>query len=365
MWCCRTSARRNCLSPQAGRPDLYRIEASPLFDGTPDWGGSGAVDLFLLDHDAPRFARAAMARRLRSLDEAISHDVAILSPGAGFAALEPIVDRCAEARRAGSRLVGRDRDRGQGMAVGSDCPSSSRTSIPPSLAAAFTVKERLPSAASHFGSGSRLREPASWPFRGATAATSSRMRKPHSASAVPVQHCVIDPSFFKDIFARYGHADVPMRQLGAWLGAFARARGREAIFTPFLSASSREDVEGQVEAVEWAAFRAVHRPVIPEMRCSVHLDLGWIPRLPMSRCARRPGGPSWARTTLPTARRCSQPIGSSVVLVPGRPRPDVARAADQRLRANAAGAPRADERKPAAAAPSVRRADLACERSDP
>ena len=82
----------------AARPDWYRIEASPLFAGTPDWwirrqrvdpwpittvlireGGDGAAAL--------------------SLDPAISHDVAILPPGAGIAALEPIVERCAEARR--------------------------------------------------------------------------------------------------------------------------------------------------------------------------------------------------------------------------------------------------------------------------
>ena len=228
----------------AARPDLYRIEASPLFDGTPDWWiRRRRIDPWPITTVLIREGGDGAAAP--SLDPAISHDVAILSPGAGFAALEPIVDRCAEARRlvhvlwAGTEIEGEEWP-WEAMAQFELYPD---TAV---VGGRVHRDGRILSAASYFGFGRGCESP----DRGRSVSDSGyfvQMWKPHSASAVPVQHCVIDPSFFKEFLARYGHADVPMRQLGAWLGAFARARGRRVIFTPFLSAWSREDVEGQVE----------------------------------------------------------------------------------------------------------------------
>ena len=100
---------------------------------------------------------------------------------------------------------------------------------------------RILGAASYFGFGRGCDSP----DRGRSVSDPgyfAQMWKPRSASAVPVQHCVVEPVFFKEFLKRYGHAHIPMRQLGPWLGAFARAQGRRVIYSPFVSARSREDI---------------------------------------------------------------------------------------------------------------------------
>jgi hypothetical protein len=124
---------------------------------------------------------------------------------------------------------------------------------------------RLPSAGSYFGFGRGCDSP----DRGRAAGDfgyAAQLWKPHTVSAVPIQHCVVEPAFFRDFLMVAGHAAVPMRQLGAWLGAFARSRGQRIVYSPFLTARSVEDVEGHADAAEWAAFRAANASVIPETR---------------------------------------------------------------------------------------------------
>ena len=247
----------------AARPDWYRIEPSPLFAATPDWWirrqrvDPWPITTVLIREDG---ANAAAL----SLDPAISHDVAILPADAGIAALEAIVERCAEARRLVHVLWA------ETEIDGSEWPweAMAQFELFPDTAVVggrIHCDGRILGAASYFGFGRGCDSP----DRGRSVSDPgyfAQMWKPRSASAVPVQHCVVEPVFFKEFLKRYGHAHVPMRLLGPWLGAFARARERRVIFTPFLSARSREDVERHVDAVEWAAFRAVHRAVIPETR---------------------------------------------------------------------------------------------------
>ena len=247
----------------AARPDWYRIEASPLFAGTPDWWiRRQRVDPWPITTVLIREGGAGAAAL--SLDPAISHDVTILPPGADVTALEAIIARCAEARRLVHVLwAGTDID-------GAEWPweAMAQFELFPDTAVVggrIHWDGRIQSAASYFGFGRGCDSP----DRGRSVNDPGyfvQMWKPRSASAVPVQHCVVEPVFFKEFLKRYGHAQVPMHQLGPWLGAFARSQGRRVIYSPFVSARSREDVESQIEPVEWAAFRAVHRAVIPETK---------------------------------------------------------------------------------------------------
>jgi hypothetical protein len=50
------------------------------------------------------------------------------------------------------------------------------------------------------------------------------MWKPRSVSAVPVQHCVVEPSFLVEFLAEPAHARLALCHLAAWLGAHARRR---------------------------------------------------------------------------------------------------------------------------------------------
>ena len=120
---------------------------------------------------------------------------------------------------------------------------------------------RVLSAASYFGFGRGCDSP----DRGRAVHDPgyfAQMWKPHSASAVPVHHCVVDASFFREFVSHDGHAQVSMRHLGAWLGAFARARGRRVIYTPFLGARATADLEGSIVA----NVRA-HCPIVPLRAC--------------------------------------------------------------------------------------------------
>ena len=245
------------------RPERYRIEESPLFDGTPDWWvRRQRVDARAITTVLIGAGNADSANP--KLDTAIPHEVISLQADAGIAAFEPIVRRCAEAQRLVHLLwAGTDID-------GTEWPWEAMAQFelfPDTAVVGGRVHSdgRILSAASYFGFGRGCDSP----DRGRAITDPgyfAQMWKPRSASAVPVQHCVVHPVFFKEFLARYGHADFPMRHLAAWLGAFARSREQRVIYTPFLSARSDEDLEGHADAAEWAAFRAVHRAVIPETR---------------------------------------------------------------------------------------------------
>jgi hypothetical protein len=108
---------------------------------------------------------------------------------------------------------------------------------------------RLPSAGSYFGFGRGYDSPGCGRAAG-DFGHAAQLWKPHTVSAVPIQHCVVEPAFFRDFLMVAGHAAAPMPQLSAWFGAFARNRGQRIVYSPFLTARSVEDVEGYADAAE-------------------------------------------------------------------------------------------------------------------
>ena len=126
-----------------------------------------------------------------SLDPAISHDVTILPPGADVAALEEIIEGCAEARRlvhvlwAGTEIDGAEWP-WEAMAQFELYPD---TAV---VGGRIHWDGRIQGAASYFGFGRGCDSP----DRGRSVNDPGyfvQMWKPHSASAVPVQHCVVEP----------------------------------------------------------------------------------------------------------------------------------------------------------------------------
>ena len=124
---------------------------------------------------------------------------------------------------------------------------------------------RIRSAARYFGFGSGCDSP----DRGRQLADPgyfAQMWKQRSVSAVSIQHCVVRPEFLRKTLGPLSAAGVSLAGLSPWLGAAARAAGSRVVYSPFFSASTSIDLDGQVTAVEGAAFRSAYRALIPEDR---------------------------------------------------------------------------------------------------
>lgn len=88
----------------------------------------------------------------------------------------------------------------------------------------------------------------------------AQMWKPHSANAVPLEHCVARTDFLVEALATLVETGIGLSYLGAWLGAAAKARGLRVIYSPFLSAAAKrrleEPADGEISAfrVAWSRF---------------------------------------------------------------------------------------------------------------
>jgi hypothetical protein len=67
---------------------------------------------------------------------------------------------------------------------------------------------------------------------------STQMRKQRSVSAVSSRFAVLQVRFLKEAFDTGGFQDVPLEDLGPWLGHFALRRRQRIIFSPFLRCQS-------------------------------------------------------------------------------------------------------------------------------
>ena len=88
--------------------------------------------------------------------------------------------------------------------------------------------------------------------------------KPHSVSAVPFDHCVLDSRFAANALATLVPSGASLDQLGAWLGAAARRQKRRVIYTPFLSAIPGVDRNSHIPAVARRAFVTAHGDLMPD-----------------------------------------------------------------------------------------------------
>jgi O-antigen biosynthesis protein len=89
----------------------------------------------------------------------------------------------------------------------------------------------------------------------------TQMFKQRSVSAVSSQFAVIRSSFLREL-----PADVSIPFLGAWAGALARRLGRRIVFSPFLSAVSDIDWQALVTPAERERFQKENRDILPDRR---------------------------------------------------------------------------------------------------
>jgi glycosyltransferase involved in cell wall biosynthesis len=250
------SVLRMFLSGRAAG-DRYKIELSPLFSGTPDWR-------FVRNPDAPRamttliYGSKAGAHsltpqfnghrieRFETMDLAVLLDSARRARAEGHylhllsAAVEIDDKSWVDEALAmfelypGTAMVG-GRIHDNGIVVAADSYFGfDRVCNSPNL-------------------GRSLSDPGYF----------AQMLKPHTASAIATQHCVIDPHFLVEALPPLMRAELGLSNLSAWLSAAARTRNLRCIYSPFLSAAARH-VSEPPAVVELAAFAIAYRDLIPE-----------------------------------------------------------------------------------------------------
>jgi hypothetical protein len=280
----------------------FRVEPSPLFGGMPDWWMRRDVT------DPRAIVTVVMASssdrppRLQ-VPEEIPHEVVYLDPADGVVGLARLAARAAEGGRLlhvlwhDTRIVD-DVWALEAMGLFELFPD---TAI---VGGRLHQNGRIVDAGAYFGFGRGCDSP----DRGRSLEDPGyhvQAWKPHSVSAVPFDHCVLDSHFAANALSMLVPLGASLDQLGAWLGAAARRRERRVVYTPFLSATPSIDRGSQISVVARKAFVIAHGDLMPDA-------LLWPPHAGLTH-----GQPF--RSTEPRTAACS---GGSLDLpcrVPGEP----------------------------------------------
>ena len=250
------SVLRMFLSGRAAG-DRYKVELSPLFSGTPDWR-------FVRDPDAPR----AMTTLIYG-SKAEAHSLTPQFNGHRIERFETmdlavLLDSARHARAEGRYL------HLLSAAVEIDDKSWVDEALamfelyPGTAMVGGRIHDNgiVVAADSYFGFddvcnspnlGRSLSDPGYF----------AQMLKPHTASAIATQHCVVDPDFLLEALPPLMRAEIGLSNLSAWLGAAARTRNLRCIYSPFLSGALHHPSESPA-IVEVAAFAIAYRDLIPE-----------------------------------------------------------------------------------------------------
>jgi glycosyltransferase involved in cell wall biosynthesis len=245
------------LAP-AGR---FRVEPSPLFGGMPDWW-------LRRDVRDPRAVTTVVLASSRDVPprvevpKEIPHEVVHLDPAAGVLGLARLATQAAERGRLlhvlwhDTRIVD-DAWTLEAMGLFELFPDTAM------VGGRLHQNGRIIHAGAYFGfglgcdapdRGRPLQDPGYF----------AQAWKPHSVSAVALDHCVLDSGFAANALATLVPSGVSLDQLGDWLGAAARRQRRRVIYTPFLSAIPGVDRGSRVSAVARRAFVTVHGDLMPD-----------------------------------------------------------------------------------------------------
>jgi O-antigen biosynthesis protein len=249
------------LLASAKHPERYWLDKSPLFHGTPDW--------WIRRHQCePRpittvlWGEAATAGVSVPKPAEIPHEVVRLGSDARIEDLHTIAERCAIEGSLVHLLSA-------SACIDDDAwPWEVITHfelVPDTVMVGGRIHRngRIVAAAQYLGFGRGC----DCPDRGRTLNDPGYclwLLKPHSASAVSPVHAVVEPAFLRDALSQLPRQSISFPYLGAWLGAFARERGRRVVYTPFLGASTTVDPDALVGEVERAAFRSMFRHLLPD-----------------------------------------------------------------------------------------------------
>ena len=239
----------------------FRVERPPRLVGMPDWWirrdatAPRAVTTVVLASSLDRPPRLEVPKE-------IPHEVVHLDPADGVAGLARVAARAAESGRLlhilwhDTRIVD-DSWALDAIGLFELFPDTAM------VGGRLHQNGRIVDAGAYFGFGRGCDAP----DRGqlfANPGPHAQGWKPHSASAVPFDHCVLDSQFAANALSALVPLGTSLGQLGAWLGAAARRQERRVIYTPFLSAMPAVDRAGDVPAVLRRAFRTAHGDLMPD-----------------------------------------------------------------------------------------------------
>ena len=249
----------------------FRVEPSPLFGGMPDWWmrrdatDPRAITTVVLASSPDRPPRLEVPKE-------IPHEVVHLDPADGVAGLARLAARAAESGRLlhvlwhDTRIVD-DVWALEAMGLFELFPDTAM------VGGRLHQNGRIVDAGAYFGFGRGCDAP----DRGRPLEDPgyhAQAWKPHSVSAVSLDHSVLDPNLALDALSALARANISLAHLGAWLGAAFRRQGRRVIYSPNLSAETNIDLAAQVRDVEHEAFKRVNVDLMPDRRyLSPHIAL--------------------------------------------------------------------------------------------
>ncbi|MFQ5851458.1 MAG: glycosyltransferase [Candidatus Binatia bacterium] len=269
------------------RADLYNIEASPLFDGTPDWWIRRL-------HIRPRPMVTLLMKESRSEmlgDSHINvHDYGMLRTviiPLPFALSEVRAISEEEAERGGLVHLLWDKVRPEGV----EWPWEVLTQMelfPDTVMVGGRIldrRDRILAAGSYLGYGTGCDCPDRFKHKN-DPGYFAQMWKQRTVSAVSSQHAVFDAAFLVEFLDEHRQSPVSVPYLGEWAGAYARRTNRRVVYTPFLSGVAEEDWASKVSDEEKSAFLRRNWDIIPETYyLSPHLSLE--SKLPYSPSSKR------------------------------------------------------------------------------
>jgi len=101
----------------------------------------------------------------------------------------------------------------------------------------------------------------------------AKIWKPHTVSAVPIEHCVIKTSFIKQCMAELQQESVSIEMLGLWLGGLAIEMKVRVVYSPFMRARTILNHNYNISQDDKAHFLSRFWSLIPDNR-SYSLRLG-------------------------------------------------------------------------------------------
>jgi len=249
------------LVKHSAHPDWYRVELSPMFDGTPDWrivrdpnvSKSSIVTVSLGDNPSPIEASALsgpsgkdpVARLLRSIEQVRVPFVHLQSPevrvadGTWQQEAQMLFELFPDTAVVGGR---------------------------------FKLGHEIVAADVYFGFGNGFDSPNA-ARNVADSGYFCQMWKPHSVSAVSAQHCVVRTELLREVLAALVGTGIELEHLGIWLGAAARRRNQRVVYTPFFFAESTYRPTAVVQNEALAFRKAFPDLVVDSRTLSRRLDL--------------------------------------------------------------------------------------------
>ncbi len=253
----------------------YRVEKSPLFQGTPDWrlkrtrGTSPSLTTFLMADDVNN-----VKARFDSGNYP-DHHTYVISTRIDLKGLLEEIKKVSNNTEIVHLLW-------DGVSVqGNDWAQEALSVMelfPDTVMVGGRIwdkQNKILSAGVKFGFGQGFGMPDKGRYRGDPGYFAT-MWKPHSVSAVSTQHCLVKKEFLVRALETFIDlkADIDLVTLGLWLGAEAMEQQKRIVYSPFICGLAEADWHNQMRKNGISVFKKHKKHLIPDRRYySLHLGL--------------------------------------------------------------------------------------------